>query len=88
MDTSIFMYTIPTSGGIFGAAIGFYLNKAKIENVCKGKIQFFEYKMSYLDKHPEHKDEIEQDLSVIDNALTSKLDSAIEQAVSEDIDIQ
>lgn len=87
-DTSIFAYTIPTSGGIFGASVGFYLNKAKIENVCKGKIKFFEYKMAYLDKHPEHKDAIEQDLYIIDSALTSKIDSAVEQSIAEDINIQ
>jgi hypothetical protein len=56
-DTPIFSYTVPTSGGIFGAAVGFYLNKAKMENVCKGKINFFKFKMSYLSEHPEHKKE-------------------------------
>lgn len=87
-DTSIFSYTVPTSGGIFAAAVGFYLNKAKIENVCKGKIKFFEFKMDYLSKHPEHKEEIEEDLNVIDNALSSKLNSEVEQSISENIDVQ
>ena len=87
-DTSIFAYTIPSSAGIFGAAIAFYLNKAKIENVCKGKIRFFEFKMDYLSKHPEHKEALEQDLSVIDGAIDSKINMEIEQSITEDINIQ
>lgn len=87
-DTSIFMYSIPTTGGIFGSAIVFYLNKAKIENVCKGKITFFKFKMKYLEKHPEHSEEIESELSSIDEALTTKIDSEIANAVSEEITTQ
>jgi len=87
-DTSIFMYSIPTTGGIFGSAIVFYLNKAKLENVCKGKIQFFKFKMKWLEKHPEHQIQIENELSNIDSALTSKIDSEMESAISEEITIQ
>ena len=87
-DTSIFVYSIPTTGGIFGAAIIFYLNKAKTENVCKGKIQFFKFKMKYLEEHPEHQEEIENELASIDEALTNKIDSEIADSVSEDITIQ
>ena len=87
-DTSIFMYSIPTTGGIFGSAIVFYLNKAKLENVCKGKIQFFKFKMRWLEKHPEHQIQIENELSNIDSALTSKIDSEMEAAISEEITIQ
>ena len=87
-DTSIFMYSIPTTGGILGAAIVFYLNKAKTENVCKGKIEFFKFKMEYLETHPEYQEEIENELASIDEALTEKIDSEIAEAVSEDITIQ
>lgn len=87
-DTSIFMYSIPTTGGILGSAIVFYLNKAKLENVCKGKIAFLKYKMKLLEKHPKCKEEIENELSTIDSAMTNKIDSEMESAVSEDITIQ
>lgn len=87
-DTSIFAYSIPTAGGIFAAAVGFYLNKAKIENVCKGKIKFFEFKMNYIANHPEHKEVIESELSAIDDALDSKMNSTIEESIEEDINIQ
>lgn len=87
-DTSIFMYSIPTTGGIFGSSIVFYLNKAKMENVCKGKIQFLKYKMKLIKKYPEHQEEIENELSSIDSALTEKIDSEIASSVSEEITIQ
>ena len=87
-DTSTFMYSIPTTGGILGSAVVFYLNKAKAENLCKGKIQFFKFKMKYLEKHPDKAEEIESELSIIDSALTNKIDSEIEEAISEEITIQ
>jgi len=87
-DTSTFMYSIPTTGGILGSAVVFYLNKAKAENLCKGKIQFFKFKMKYLEKHPDKAEEIENELSIIDSALTNKIDSEIEEAISEEIKIQ
>lgn len=87
-DTTVFMYSIPTTGGILGSAIVFYLNKAKLENVCKGKIQFFKFKMKWIEQHPEHKEEIENELSSIDSAFSNKVNSEIEQAVSEEITIQ
>ena len=87
-DTSTFIYSIPTTGGILGSAVVFYLNKAKAENLCKGKIQFFKFKMKYLEKHPDKAEEIESELSIIDSALTNKIDSEIEEAISEEITIQ
>lgn len=87
-DTSIFIYSIPTTGGIFGSAIIFYLNKAKTENVCKGKIQFFKFKMRYLEEHPDKQEEIENELASIDEALNEKIDSEIAQSISEEITIQ
>lgn len=87
-DTSLFMYSIPTTGGIFGAAIAFYLNKAKMENVCKGKIAFLKFKMELIQEHPDKKEEIEDDLEIIDLALDNKINSEIESSVSEDITIQ
>lgn len=87
-DTSVFMYSIPTTGGILGSAVVFYFNKAKAENLCKGKIQFFKFKMKYIEKHPDKAEEIENELSNIDSALTSKIDSEMEAAISEEITIQ
>lgn len=84
-DTSVFAYSIPTAGGSFGASVIFYLNKAKMENVCKGKIAFFKFKMKWLEKHPEYNEEFEKELSVIDESLNNKIDSEISSSISEEI---
>ena len=44
--------------------------------------------MKYLEKHPDKAEEIESELSIIDSALTNKIDSEIEEAISEEITIQ
>jgi len=88
-DTSVFMYIIPSTGGAYGAAIVFYLNKAKMENVFKGKIAFLETKLNLMMKYPsEHHEEIESEFSKIDAALDSKIDSTMNEAVQEEISIQ
>ena len=87
-DTSIFMYTIPSTAGIFGAAIVFYLNKAKIENVFKGKVDFLKFKLELMENHPGNQEDIESTLSSIDDCLNSKIDSTMNEAVQEDIRIQ
>ena len=84
-DTSVFAYLIPATGGSFGASVIFYLNKAKMENVCKGKIAFFKFKMKWLEKHPEHNGELEQEFSSMENALTNKIDSEVASSISEEI---
>lgn len=88
-DTSIFSYTIPVTGGAFGAAVVFYLNKAKMENVFKGKIEFLKFKLSLLKSTPEeHHEEIESELVNIEEALSNKVNQTIYDAVQEDITIQ
>lgn len=87
-DTSLFAYSIPITGGVFGATVVFYLNKAKVENVCKGKIKFFEYKLEKLSEHPEMQEVIEDELAGIDEALNQKIDSEIAAAVSESVELQ
>lgn len=88
-DTSIFVYTIPSTAGIFGATIVFYLNKAKIENVFKGKIEFLKFKLDMLNNSPtEYHVHIASELQKIDESLDSKIDSTMNEAVQEEIKIQ
>lgn len=88
-DTSIFVYTIPSTASIFGAAIVFYLNKAKIENVFKGKIEFLKFKLDMLNNSPaEYHVHIASELQKIDESLDSKIDSTMNEAVQEEIKIQ
>lgn len=87
-DTSLFAYSIPITGGVLGATVVFYLNKAKVENVCKGKIRFLEYKLEKLDEHPDMQEVIEDELTGIEEALNEKIDSEIAAAVSESVELQ
>jgi len=87
-DTSIFVYTIPSTAGIFGAAIVFYLNKAKIENVFKGKIEFLKLKLDMIEKHPEKEMYINKEISEIDESLSTKINQTMNEAIQEDIHIQ
>lgn len=88
LDTTVFMYVLPLTGGIAGATIVFYLNKSKIENIFKFKISFLEYKLKLLKKNPDLSNVIEQEMSSMENALDSKVDSTMHEAVNEDINIQ
>lgn len=87
------MQAIITTGGIFGAAIIFYLNKAKIENLAKGKIRYALLRLR-LELHlknmiPEEAyNSVVEELNEIDTMLDSKLDSALEEAIQSEVDVQ
>ena len=88
LDTSVFMYTIPSTAGLAGAATVFYLNKSKMENVFKYKISFLKFEIVMKNKYPESANEIEAEVSSIENALNAKIDQTMQEAVNEDITIQ
>ena len=84
---------ILTTGGIFGASIVFYLNKAKIENLSKGKIRFMllrlRLELRLKDKLPEDAyNLILEELDEIDRMMDTKLDGALEEAIQQEIDVQ
>ena len=84
---------ILTTGGIFGASIVFYLNKAKIENLSKGKIRFMllrlRLELRLKDKLPEEAyNLILEEINAIDRMMDSKLDGALEEAIQQEIEIQ
>lgn len=85
--------TILTTGGIFGASIVFYLNKAKIENLSKGKIRFvllrLRLELKIKDKIPEDTyNLIMEEINEIDRMMDTKLDGALEEAIQQEIDLQ
>ena len=85
-ETTIFVYTIPTTGGIFGAAICFYLNKAKMENVLKIKIAYTKFKIRISKKiPPEIMAEIDNEFMALEQAIDMKIDSAVNDAMNEDV---
>lgn len=94
IDTSGYaMQAIVSTGGIFGAAIVFYLNKAKVENLAKGKIKFALLKMRLeirlKNMIPEELYEsVDEELNELNTMLDSKLDGTLEDAIQKEIDIQ
>lgn len=88
LDSSIFMYTIPTTGGVFGAGIVFYLNKSKLENIIKIKISYTKFKLSASRLiPPEAMEEIDNEFMTLENSLNNKIDSTMDSAISEDINL-
>lgn len=84
---------ILTTGGIFGASIIFYLNKAKIENLSKAKIRFvllrLRLEIRLKDQLPkEQYSLIMEEIDKIDRMMDSKLDGALEEAIQSEVEIQ
>lgn len=88
LDTSICSYTIPATAGLAGATTMFYMNKAKMENVFRFKISFLKFRLSLTQKNPEKAEIIDQELSSVEQALDTKIDNTMQEAVNEDISIQ
>ena len=84
---------ILTTGGIFGASIVFYRNKAKIENLSKAKIRFvllrLRLEIRLKDRLPEEEyNLIMEEIDKIDRMMDTKLDGALEEAIQSEIEIQ
>lgn len=84
---------ILTTGGIFGASIIFYLNKAKIENLSKAKIRFvllrLRLEIRLKDQLPDEQYSlIMEEIDKIDRMMDSKLDGALEEAIQSEVEIQ
>lgn len=84
---------ILTTGGIFGASIVFYLNKAKIENLSKARIRFvllrLRLEIRLKDRLPEEEyNLIMEEIDKIDRMMDSKLDGALEEAIQSEVEIQ
>ena len=87
IDTSIFQFIIPASAALTTAAVSFYYNKAKTENLSKQKIRYSYLKLLLCDKiDAETYMEIEQDLENIDQIIDQKLNNDLMNAVNQDND--
>ena len=94
LDVSSYsMQAIITTGGIFGASIIFYLNKAKIENLAKGKIRYallklrLEIRLKKLVPEEAY-DSVAEELDELNAMLEGKLNGSLEEAIQKEIDIQ
>lgn len=84
---------IVTTGGIFGASIVFYLNKAKIENLSKAKIRFvllrLRLEINLKDQLSEEAyNLILEEINQIDRMMDSKLNGALEEAIQQEIELR
>lgn len=89
-DTSVLYLTTSLSGGVFGATIVFYLNKAKTENLSKGRLKLAIFK-SKLDNQTQDGQsdigEIIAEIDKIDEQYEAALDGALYNSVNEEISI-
>ena len=83
-DLSIFIYAIPAAGAVYGAAIGFYLNKAKMENIFKGRVDFLKVKLELLNKYPQHQEVIEEEINNADEAIVDSINSKMSDAMEDE----
>lgn len=84
--SSILCYLLPSSAAICTAAIGFYFNKSKMENLSKQRIRYVYLKLLLQDKlDPEVYQEIEDELSHIDDLINDKLSGELSDAINADV---
>jgi uncharacterized membrane protein YsdA (DUF1294 family) len=85
------MQEIITTGGIFGASIIFYLNKAKIENLSKGKVRFallklrLEIRLKGLVPEESY-ESVAKEINELEAMLDNKLDGTLEEAIQSEVD--
>lgn len=87
--TEVFIYLIPSTAAIAAAAVAFYYNKAKVENLSKQKLRNIVLKLALEKKiNAQDYDEIIEEIENIDEAVDIKLNSLYEDALNEDVNIQ
>ena len=86
LDTSNLAYVLPSSAGVVGLALGFYYNKAKMENLSKQRIRYVYLKMLLEEKlTAEQYEEINSELENIDAIINDKLNYSLQESINEDI---
>ena len=86
-DVSFFSYSCVSSFAILGTGFAFYYNKAKSENLLKIKIAFARFKIKLSDMlTPEQIEELNLELDIIEQSVTDKIDTSLQNSISEDIE--
>lgn len=89
IDITLFVAVIGVTGGVFGAAVVAYENKAKMENIIKIKMAIIKFRLAisqYLD--PVQMEQVENDIRAVEEAIDGKIDDTVAQAVAQDTEIQ
>ena len=93
-DTTALQITTAVSGGVYGACIVFYLNKAKTENVSKGRLKLAILKSQLLnttnneDITEDNITEIINEIDRLDEQYSTSLSNTLDNALNEEITIQ
>lgn len=88
MDGSNICYILPSSATVLATALGFYYNKAKVENLSKQRIRYVYLKMLLENKlTPEQYVEINEELENIDSIINDKLFYTLQNDINEDINM-
>ncbi len=85
IDVTIFLYIIPTVGGLTSISFAFYFFKAKAENLSKQRIRFVLQKLLLQEKlTPENYQEICTEIDNIDAVLYAKIHGMTEESLQGD----
>ena len=94
LDTSIFNLIIPSISAVLTASVIFYFNKSKMENVLKILITSMKARLSLQikvekvvedEKYIIIKDIINNEFSILESELNSKINSVYSEEVNKDI---
>lgn len=83
-DLNIFIYAIPAASAVYGATICFYLNKAKMENIFKGKIDFLKLKIELQKSYPEFHNLIEDEINEIEGTIDNSINNKLSEILNSD----
>ncbi len=82
IDITIFLYIIPTVGGLTSISFGFYFFKAKAENLSKQRIRFVLQKLLLQEKlTPDNYQEICAEIDNIDAVLYAKINGMTQESL-------
>ena len=88
LDTEPFTWIVPSAGTICSVCLGFYFNKAKMENLSKQRIRTELVRLTLAGKLDEETYlELCDDLDHIDGTIDNKIASMYENAIEEETDI-
>jgi hypothetical protein len=88
ISTEVFVYAIPATGVMAAAAVGFYFNKSKTENLSKQRIRYVLMKLLLKNQlKGEAYKEICTEIDNIDSVIDNKLNSSLQESVEEDIQV-
>ena len=87
LDTESFTLIVPSAGTVCSVCLGFYYNKAKMENLSKQRIRTELIRLTLAGKLDEDVyEELCDELDHIDGTVEAKMASMYEEVVDEEIE--